>query len=63
VFLGFVLSAEIHFDHSLVVLHLLNRPFAKDRTLMENGDLSGDLTHKRHIVLDYYKAVVGGEAD
>src|SRR5574341_1730655 len=43
-------APEVDLQDARIVLHLLDRPLAEHRALMEHGDLAGDLAHELHVV-------------
>ena len=50
-----VLAAEVHLDHALVVLHLLQRPFGQHAALVQHGDVVGDGADKTHVVFHHHQ--------
>src|SRR5688500_17882541 len=49
---GIPAPAEIDFQHPVVLLDLVHRPFAEDAALMKHGHRAGDAPHELHVVLD-----------
>src|SRR5437870_11771992 len=50
--IGFAILSEIDLNNAGVTLHLLHGPLAEDLSLVQHGDLAGDLPHEGHVVID-----------
>src|SRR6185312_14771392 len=54
-------TAQEHFDHLLVLLHLTHRSFRQHASFVEYRDAVGDARDEIHVVLDDDQRVVAGE--
>ena len=56
-------AAEIHIEHPLVVLNIIDAAFAEHRALVEDRHFApgGDLADEDHVVLDDDNGVLAGQ--
>ena len=56
-------ATEVDFADFLIGLDLIELSFAKNRSLMQHGDLAlaRDLFHEGHVMFDHDEAVPSGE--
>src|SRR5437773_4849453 len=56
--IGFAILSEIDLNDAGIALHFLHGPLAEDLSLVQHGDLAGNLPHEGHVMIDHQQGAL-----